>query len=130
MILGDYDEKQKISLGKVSVHLNKKPLKVPVPEMEEEEKKEEPKNTPVRVSLEIPESDMKRIGKYLQTHRNSADPVHKRLTALVSLSEGFSIVKISKNLGVSTSTVQEWKDRYLKRGLNGLMSMKYYRWKK
>ena len=84
----------------------------------------------VEGGFDIPEAEMTRISKYLQAHKNTADPVHKRLTALVALSEGSSLAKVSANLGVSGSTVKEWKDRYMKRGLNGLMSMKYYRWKK
>ena len=135
MILDTYDEPKK-PVSPVKVVLKMKKAEVPAeeaPKVSEEKKPKKKKEDIAEATgsaFEIPEAEMTRISKYLQAHRNSADPVHKRLTALLSLSEGASFAKVSANLGVSGSTVKEWKDRYQKRGLNGLMSMKYYRWKK
>ena len=80
-------------------------------------------------SVVIKAKDREKIEKYLSCHQSATDPIYKRLSAITAISNGATFRGISSSLGVAVSTVKGWCDRYEKRGLNGLMSMKYHHWK-
>lgn len=99
---------------------SKDSIKIPLPEL--------PKMSG-KASVTIQAKDREKITKYLSCHQISTDPIYKRLSAIMALSNGATFRGVSTSLGVAVSTVKGWCDRYEKRGLNGLMSMKYHHWK-
>ena len=97
---------------------------------EESEEAEEPEKKEKAPRFVMAEEDKAKIEKYLSAHKSERDPVYKRLSAIMKLAEGKSMAVVAKELLVSTSSVNDWQNRYMKKGLNGLTRMKYHRWKK
>lgn len=57
----------------------------------------------------------------MDVHKNARLTPKGRLSMVLRLLGGESIVVVSRSLGLSTRTVRKWRDRYVEEGLDGLV---------
>jgi transposase len=78
---------------------------------------------PTTGSFSLPTLVRKKIEKRRRKEKDAR--IHKRLSALLWLNQGYAAQEIARLLDVSPRTIQNWTALYLAEGLEALCSLEY-----